>query len=199
MLPYAIAITTPKKTTKQPRTLIKDMFLFKNKIFIITVNGAAKENKILFLLGPIFCNAINKKVSPKKIPITYVPARNMIFLSTALAWAEVLNARVIFFGANKQDYVNYPDCRPDFFSAFEKTASLATRIGDDGQRIVVDTPLIHNNKSEIIGLGLKLNVNYALTWSCYNPQGDAPCLLCDACMMRQQGFAGLDMIDPLLA
>jgi 7-cyano-7-deazaguanine synthase len=136
--------------------------------------------------------------APGNMPSTYVPARNMIFLSTALAWAEVLSANVIFFGANKQDFANYPDCRPDFFSSFEKTASLATRIGDGGQKIVVETPLIQSDKSEIIGLGLDLNVNYALTWSCYNPQGEDPCLSCDACMMRQQGFAGLNIADPLL-
>jgi 7-cyano-7-deazaguanine synthase len=127
-------------------------------------------------------------------PSTYVPARNMIFLSAALGWAEVVGAKTIFFGSNKDDYENYPDCRPAFFSAFSATANVATR----GDGYLVKAPFVEFNKSEIIRMGDKLGVDFGLTWSCYNPQGVEPCRLCDACRLRKQSFVEAGVLDPLL-
>jgi 7-cyano-7-deazaguanine synthase len=135
---------------------------------------------------------------PVDLPSTYVPARNMIFLSVALAWAEVVDAPVIFFGANKQDFTNYPDCRPAFFSAFTDVANLATRFGDQGCEFVIETPLIDCNKADIIRLGLQLGVDYSQAWSCYNPLNGRPCGECDACRLRRQGFAEAGVQDPQL-
>ncbi len=135
------------------------------------------------------------------IPVTYVPARNTIFLSMALAWAEVLGAREIFIGVNALDYSGYPDCRPAFIAAFERLAALATRAGvEEGGAIQVRAPLIELGKGEIIRRGLALGVDYALTSSCYDPGPDArPCLGCDSCRLRARGFAELGVDDPLLA
>ncbi|HMO52012.1 MAG TPA: 7-cyano-7-deazaguanine synthase QueC [Kiritimatiellia bacterium] len=135
------------------------------------------------------------------IPITYVPARNTIFLSFALAWAEVLGASDLFIGVNALDYSGYPDCRPEYIAAFERMANLATRAGVEGAtRIVVHTPLIHMTKAQIIRTGLDLGVDYKLTISCYDPHKDGhPCGLCDACRLREKGFAELGVPDPALA
>lgn len=132
------------------------------------------------------------------IPITYVPARNTIFLSFALAWAEVLNARDIFLGVNALDYSGYPDCRPEYVAAFERMANLATRGGVEGTTpIRVRTPLIDLTKREIIQLGLRLGVDYGLTSSCYDPASDgAACGRCDACTLRLKGFSDAGMPDP---
>jgi 7-cyano-7-deazaguanine synthase len=132
------------------------------------------------------------------IPITYVPARNTIFLSFALAWAEVLNASAIFIGVNALDYSGYPDCRPDFISAYEKMANLATRAGVEGAtKITINTPLINMTKAQIIKTGIDLGVDYKLTISCYDPKRDGkPCGTCDACLLRKKGFAELGMSDP---
>jgi 7-cyano-7-deazaguanine synthase len=133
------------------------------------------------------------------IPITYVPARNTIFLSFALAWAEVLGSSDIFIGVNALDYSGYPDCRPEFIEAFERLANLATKAGIEGrQRLKIHTPLIALSKAEIIRTGLKLGVDYALTSSCYDPfpAGD-PCGACDSCLLRQKGFSTNGIIDPL--
>jgi 7-cyano-7-deazaguanine synthase len=132
------------------------------------------------------------------IPVTYVPARNTIFLSFALAWAEVLKAYDIFIGVNALDYSGYPDCRPDFIEAFEKMANLATAYGvETKRRIRIHAPLIHLNKSDIIKKGLALGVDYAMTTSCYDPdnQGRA-CGHCDACQLRLKGFHENKMNDP---
>lgn len=132
------------------------------------------------------------------IPITYVPARNTIFLSYALAWAEVLKAYDIFIGVNALDYSGYPDCRPEFIEAFERTANLATAYGvEGGQRITIHTPLIQLTKAQIICRGLELGVEYGLTVSCYDPdaQGRA-CGQCDACQLRLKGFRENNMADP---
>jgi len=132
------------------------------------------------------------------IPVTYVPARNTIFLSFALAWAEVLNAFAIFIGVNAVDYSGYPDCRPEFIAAFENMANLATAYGDDGQhRIQIHTPLIRLSKAEIIKKGLELGVDYALTTSCYDPQNGKACGRCDACQLRQNGFKENYLSDPV--
>ena len=134
------------------------------------------------------------------IPITYVPARNTIFLSFALAWAEVLGAYDIFIGVNALDYSGYPDCRPEFIEAFEKTANLATAYGVEAKRrIKIHTPIIEMTKAEIIGEGLRLGVDYGMTLSCYDPTpaGHA-CGQCDSCQLRLKGFAAHEMIDPAL-
>ena len=135
------------------------------------------------------------------IPVTYVPARNTIFLSFALACAETRGATDVFLGVNALDYSGYPDCRPEYIAAFERMANLATRAGVEGtQRFVLHTPLIALTKADIIRRGLSLGVDFALTCSCYDPAPDgAPCLRCDACLLRQKGFAEAGVADPVLA
>lgn len=132
------------------------------------------------------------------IPITYVPARNTIFLSFALAWAEVLEAQDIFIGVNALDYSGYPDCRPDFIRAFQRLADLATRTGVEGRaRFRIHAPLMKKDKAAIIRAGLKLGVDYALTTSCYDPAPRGrPCGRCDACQLRNKGFRELGLTDP---
>jgi 7-cyano-7-deazaguanine synthase len=135
------------------------------------------------------------------IPITYVPARNTIFLSFALAWAEVLGAQDVYIGVNALDYSGYPDCRPEYIAAYEQMANLATRAGVEGrQRLTIHTPLIQLSKADIIRNGLVLGVDYALTSSCYDPGPDGcPCGACDSCQLRAKGFAEAGVADPLLA
>lgn len=132
------------------------------------------------------------------IPITYVPARNTIFLSFALAWAEVLDARDIFIGVNALDYSGYPDCRPEYIRAYERMANLATRAAvEQHEPIAIRTPLIDLTKREIIQLGQRLGVDYTLTTSCYDPAADgAACGHCDACQLRLRGFREAGMTDP---
>jgi 7-cyano-7-deazaguanine synthase len=133
-----------------------------------------------------------------KIPITYVPARNTIFLSYALAWAEVLRAQDIFIGANAVDYSGYPDCRPEFIRAFEQLANLATRAGVEGKRFRIHAPLIALSKAEVIQRGMSLGVDYALTHSCYNPTaGGLACGRCDSCQLRLKGFREAGLTDPI--
>ncbi|HUV70987.1 MAG TPA: 7-cyano-7-deazaguanine synthase QueC [Terracidiphilus sp.] len=133
------------------------------------------------------------------IPITYVPARNTIFLSFALAWAEVLGASDIFIGVNALDYSGYPDCRPEFIKAFEKMANLATKAGVEGrQALKIHMPLIAMSKAEIIAKGIALGVDYKLTSSCYDPSVTGePCGQCDSCLLRQKGFLENGRVDPL--
>jgi 7-cyano-7-deazaguanine synthase len=134
------------------------------------------------------------------IPVTYVPARNTVFLSLALAWAEVLGARDIFVGVNALDYSGYPDCRPEFIQAFERLAVLATRAGVEGEAFRVHAPLLHMTKAEIVRRGLELGVDYALTHSCYDPAPDGGgCGRCDSCLLRAKGFAEAGIVDPALA
>jgi 7-cyano-7-deazaguanine synthase len=132
------------------------------------------------------------------IPITYVPARNTIFLSFALAWAETLGASDIYIGVNALDYSGYPDCRPEFIAAYQRMARLATKAGVEGQqRLKIHTPLIHMTKAEIIRKGLELGVDFALTLTCYDPApGGEACGLCDACLLRLKGFSELGLEDP---
>ena len=133
------------------------------------------------------------------IPVTYVPARNTIFLSFALGWAEVLGAQHIFLGVNALDYSGYPDCRPEFIQAFETMANLATKAGVEGQKLTLHAPLIEWSKAEIIRQGLALGVDYSLTSSCYDPAANGqPCGQCDSCLLRAIGFAEAGAIDPLL-
>ena len=132
-----------------------------------------------------------------EIPVTYVPARNTVFLSYALAWAEVLGANDIFIGVNALDYSGYPDCRPEFIAAYEKMANLATVAGVKGQSLKIHTPLINLTKGEIIQLGLDLGVDYAKTTSCYDPASDGrACGHCDSCLLRKKGFADAGCRDP---
>ena len=133
------------------------------------------------------------------IPITYVPARNTIFLSFALAWAEVLGSSDIFIGVNALDYSGYPDCRPEFIEAFEKMANLATKAGVEGrQRLKIHTPLIALTKAEIVAKGIALGVDYGLTSSCYDPSPKGgPCGQCDSCLLRKKGFSENGIEDPL--
>jgi len=133
------------------------------------------------------------------IPVTYVPARNTIFLACALAWAETLEASDIFLGVNAIDYSGYPDCRPEFIEAFERTANLATKAGVEGRtRVSIHTPLIRMTKAGIVRLGRDLGLDFGLTWSCYDPQsGPTPCGACDSCLLRAKGFEEAGMEDPL--
>ena len=133
------------------------------------------------------------------VPSTYVPARNTIFLSLALAWAEVLDAHDLVIGVNALDYSGYPDCRPEFITAFETLASLATRAGAEGSPFHVHTPLIAMSKSDIIRRGLALGLDYGLTHSCYDPApGGGPCGRCDSCILRAKGFREAGARDPLV-
>lgn len=131
------------------------------------------------------------------IPVTYVPARNTVFLSLALAWAEVLAADAIFIGVNAVDYSGYPDCRPEFIAAFTRLAKLATKAGVEGHPIGVETPLIHLSKAEIVQQGLRLGVDYANTISCYDPdEAGRACGRCDSCRLRAAGFKEAGVADP---
>jgi 7-cyano-7-deazaguanine synthase len=131
------------------------------------------------------------------IPSTYVPARNIIFLSFAVSLAEARHCRAVFIGAHAQDYSGYPDCRPEFYTAFSKAVKQGTKAGVEGNGICIQTPLIHFNKAKIIRLGQKLGVPFELTWSCYKG-GAAPCGVCDSCLFRAKGFREVGMRDPAL-
>jgi len=133
----------------------------------------------------------------KEIPATYVPARNIIFLSFAASYAEAVGAQTIFIGANARDYSGYPDCRPEFFKAFARALHKGSKSGVSGKRIAIETPLVYKTKREIIKLGFKLKVPYELTWSCYQG-GKTPCRMCDSCRLRAKGFKEIGKKDPLL-
>ena len=131
------------------------------------------------------------------IPVTYVPARNTVFLSIALGWAEVLGARDIFIGVNAVDYSGYPDCRPEYIEAFQRVANLATRAGVEGKPLRIQVPLIQLSKADIIRRGVNLGVDYALTVSCYQADDDGrACGRCDSCFLRREGFKAAGVIDP---
>ncbi len=136
------------------------------------------------------------EVDSAEIPNTYVPARNTVFLSIALAWAEVLQAEAIFIGANAVDYSGYPDCRPEYLAAFQKMAALATKEGVEGRPVKLYAPLINLSKKDIIKAGLDLGVDYTVTVSCYNANDDGEaCKECDSCVYRKKGFAALGLLD----
>lgn len=139
----------------------------------------------------------NEEEISQGIPITYVPARNLIFLAHAVAWAEVIEAADIFLGINAVDYSGYPDCRPDFLAAFAQTANLGTKAGSTGSPFRFHAPLIELSKKEIIEVGVKLGVDYSLTHSCYDPVQGLACGHCDACILRLKGFAEAGMKDPV--
>jgi 7-cyano-7-deazaguanine synthase len=134
------------------------------------------------------------------IPITYVPARNTLFLSHAIAWAEVIEAADVFIGANALDYSGYPDCRPEFLEAFERTANLGTKAGVEGRRFRIRAPLLSMTKAEIIALAARLGLDFNLTVSCYDPsESGRPCGHCDSCLLRSRGFQEAGLVDPLQA
>lgn len=140
----------------------------------------------------------DQPIDPAVIPNTYVPARNTIFLSLAMGWAEVLDASDIYIGVNALDYSGYPDCRPEFIAAFEQMARLATKAGVEGHALKIHTPLIDLSKAGIIRLGLSLGLDYGLTHSCYDPRPDGgPCGHCDSCRLRAAGFEEAGATDPL--
>ena len=141
----------------------------------------------------------HRDLAARDIPITYVPARNTIFLSLALAWAEALGARDLVIGVNALDYSGYPDCRPAFIEAFEALAAVGTRAGVEGSRFRIHTPLIALTKADIIRRGVALGLDYGLTHSCYDPLPDgSPCTTCDSCVLRSRGFAEAGIPDPLI-
>src|SRR5712671_3348117 len=141
----------------------------------------------------------DRDLTATDIPSTYVPARNTIFLSLALGWAEAIEGRDLFIGVNALDYSGYPDCRPEFIAAFESLAALATRAGVEGARFRIHTPLITLAKADIIRRGLTLGLDYRLTTSCYDPGPDGqPCGHCDSCLLRAKGFIEAGVADPLL-
>ena len=162
------------------------------------------EHKVINLgLGSIGGSALTDDamtvpVTPQEgIPVTYVPARNTVFLSFALGWAEVLDAQDIFIGVNAVDYSGYPDCRPQFIEAFQTLANVATKAGVEGHKIKIHAPLIHLTKGEIIQRGIELQVNYAQTVSCYAASSEGlACGECDACRLRRAGFAEAGVADP---
>lgn len=166
--------------------------------------GGAREHRIATLgMGFIGGSALTDlglsvpQAPTTGIPITYVPARNTVFLAMALAWAEVLGAYDLFIGVNAVDYSGYPDCRPEYLAAFEALANLATKAGVEGARFHVRAPLLHLAKAEIIKTGLALGVDYGLTLSCYAPsEAGRPCGVCDACHLRAKGFAEAGIPDP---
>ncbi len=137
----------------------------------------------------------NRIEIPKEIPITYVPARNIIFLSFAASYTEAIGARAIFIGANAIDYSGYPDCRPDFFYAFERVLAKGLKAGVEGQKIKIHIPLVKKTKAQIIRMGLQMKTPYHLTWSCYQG-GRKPCGTCDSCILRAKGFQDVGVKDP---
>ncbi len=168
-----------------------------SELIIIQINNQIFKNNAL--VNPEIEVPKNRKLDSKEIPITYVPGRNLLFLSYAIAIAESRNIRDIFIGVNIIDYSGYPDCRPKFIRSFEKTANLATKMGVSGNCFQIHTPLLYKNKSEIIQIGLKNNLDYSLTSSCYQPAlNGKPCLECDSCQIRLKAFKKIGMEDPLL-
>jgi 7-cyano-7-deazaguanine synthase len=177
---------------------------------IAAVYGAARHIVVTIDLRAIGGSALTSDIDVPKdrdistsvssgIPVTYVPARNTIFLSYALAWAEVLDAREIYVGVNALDYSGYPDCRPEFIEAFERLANVATRAGVEGSEpIRIRTPLIGLTKKEIVLLGQSLGVDYSLTTTCYDPTAEGlACGRCDACLLRRRGFEEAGIRDPI--
>lgn len=167
--------------------------------------GAAEHRVVSIDLRAFGGSALTADIAVPKtgvgegIPVTYVPARNTVFLAFSLAWAEVLASSDVFIGVNAIDYSGYPDCRPEFIAAFEKMANLATKSGVEGRtHLKIHTPLIQLSKCEIIRLGAQLGVDFALTHSCYDPDAQGrPCGLCDSCRLRLKGFADAGLKDPL--
>ena len=170
----------------------------------VSISNGAKEHRVVRIdIGSFGGSALTDQdisvptADSDNIPITYVPARNTVFLSVALGWAEVLQASAIFIGANAVDYSGYPDCRPEYINAFQQLANLATKAGVEGDTISIEAPLMALGKAEIIKEGLLLGVDYSETISCYNPRTDGKiCNECDSCRIRQEGFQNAGINDP---
>ena len=170
----------------------------------VALNHGAKTHKVISLgLNDFGGSALTDhdiavpEVEEEGIPVTYVPARNTVFLSIALAWAEVLEANHIFIGVNAVDYSGYPDCRPEFITAYENMANLATKAGVEGHKLCIETPLMRLTKAEIISMGIKAGVDYSLTVSCYQADDDGrACGVCDSCRLRAKGFSDAGVADP---
>jgi 7-cyano-7-deazaguanine synthase len=174
---------------------------------VAAAHGAAQHRILRLDLRAIGGSALTDDIDVPKgeagreigdeIPVTYVPARNLVFLSLAAAYAEVVGARDVFIGVNAVDYSGYPDCRPEFIESFERTVNLATRAGADGRGLKIRAPLSGMNKREIIRAGLGLGVDYSLTHSCYDPAEDGrACGRCDSCVLRRRGFEEAGAVDP---
>jgi 7-cyano-7-deazaguanine synthase len=172
---------------------------------IAKAQGVAEHRTVTIDLGAFGGSALtdmkiavpHESGKADEIPVTYVPARNTVFLSYALAWAEVIGSNDLFIGVNALDYSGYPDCRPEFIAAYEKMANLATKAGVTGNKLTINTPLIDLTKAQIIQKGLELNVNYGVTSSCYDPAPDgAACGTCDSCRLRLKGFKEAGGTDP---
>ncbi|RLA44370.1 MAG: 7-cyano-7-deazaguanine synthase QueC [Gammaproteobacteria bacterium] len=164
------------------------------KLDLQTIGGSALTDDSIAIPEP---GSVTSAEQTSDIPITYVPARNTIFLSIALGWAEVLGASDIFIGVNAVDYSGYPDCRPEYIAAFEQMANLATRASVEGQRVQIHTPLISMTKEEIIKRGTNLGVDYGLTVSCYQATASGlACGRCESCLIREQGFHAAGIADP---
>jgi len=170
-------------------------------------NGAVEHRVVKIEIGGFGGSALTDQgirvpthdSSSDDIPVTYVPARNTVFLSVALGWAEVLQANAIFIGANAVDYSGYPDCRPEYIASFQTMANLATKAGVEGDIIGIKAPLLNLTKAEIIKAGIDLGVDYSQTISCYNPRTDGTvCAECDSCRIRAAGFAAAGSADPAL-
>jgi 7-cyano-7-deazaguanine synthase len=170
--------------------------------------GVARHLEVSVDLSRIGGSALTSDVDVPKdrpiceddIPVTYVPARNTVFLSLALGWAEVVGASDIGIGANALDYSGYPDCRPEYLRAFEQLAALATKAGVEGGRFTIHAPLLHMTKAEIVRAGIALGLDYGLTHSCYDPLPEGrPCGRCDSCVIRAKGFTEAGVRDPLVA
>jgi 7-cyano-7-deazaguanine synthase len=167
--------------------------------------GAERHVVLPLDLRPFGGSALTAEIAVPKgglgndIPVTYVPARNTIFLSLALGWAEAAGASDIYIGVNALDYSGYPDCRPDFIEAFERLAALATKVGDEGGHFRIATPLLHLTKADIVREAGRLGLDAGLSWSCYDPApGARHCGLCDSCLLRSKGFEEAALPDPTL-
>ena len=170
---------------------------------VVDAAGVGEHKVIILEMGQLGGSALTDvditmpEEAADGIPVTYVPARNTVFLSYALAWAEVLAARAIFIGVNAVDYSGYPDCRPEYIAAFQQLINLATKICVEGGSITLETPLIDLNKAEIIKTGIRLGVDYGMTLSCYQADAEGrACGRCESCRFRKQGFHGAGVDDP---
>lgn len=193
-IPYALSFSYGQKhhiELEQGKKIARSAGVAEHKILDLPLNaigGSALTDAAM---------SVQDYAGDGKIPATYVPARNIIFLSLALSWGEVIGAHDIFIGANFIDYSGYPDCRPDFLRSFEQMAALGTKMGVEENKFTIHTPLLMLNKAEIVREGIRLGVDYSQTLSCYRPDTDArACGTCDSCVFRKKGFAEAGVLDP---
>jgi 7-cyano-7-deazaguanine synthase len=188
---YALSFSYGQKHSAElesAKEIAKSAGVIEHKVVTLALNGSSLTDEN---------NHVADYNSSEGIPATYVPARNTVFLSIALSWAESLNATDIFIGANIVDYSQYPDCRPDYLSAFENMANLATKAGVEGARFKIHAPLLQLSKAEIITTGIKLGIDYGITISCYRADNKGrACGKCDSCVYRQKGFREAGVADP---